>query len=298
MAKRSRKHHYLPRHYLKGFVDKEGAFFVYDKETEKIFKTSPDSSFFENDLNTVTLPNGEKSDFVEKLYAHSEGRYWESLNRVRASSLSQSVSVHDKMELYFFLSFLHWRLPSNSIHAEELSARFFQEDRELGFVKLTRLDGTSPSTEELNNLRSSPAWQKASRMFLPFAPFFSGTGWSTTLEDWRFLRPTDGASWYLVGDNPIVTEGQHDHDPIMCLHNFFFPVAGNVLLVSKGDKTPNPLPPEFTVQFGAAIIERAQRFVACHDRDYLSALLGYYHSCERRGVLHQIIPELHEMVRA
>ena len=51
----SKRHHYLPRYYLKGFTNSDNRFFVYDKEEERIFVSSPGAAFFENNLNTVTL---------------------------------------------------------------------------------------------------------------------------------------------------------------------------------------------------------------------------------------------------
>jgi intein-encoded DNA endonuclease-like protein len=49
----SRKHHYLPRYYLKGFTDAEDGFFVYDKQKDKMFRSGSIAAFYENDLNTV-----------------------------------------------------------------------------------------------------------------------------------------------------------------------------------------------------------------------------------------------------
>ena len=63
-TKPSRKHHYLPRYYLKGFADEKNSFFVYDKTNDNIFKSSPNSIFFENNLNTVSIKNGQTSDFL------------------------------------------------------------------------------------------------------------------------------------------------------------------------------------------------------------------------------------------
>ena len=59
----SRKHHYLPRHYLEGFVNDKSSFFMYDKVTDRIFTSSPDHGFHENELNTVKIR--EKSDLIE-----------------------------------------------------------------------------------------------------------------------------------------------------------------------------------------------------------------------------------------
>jgi hypothetical protein len=82
-SNRSKKHHYLPRHYLNGFTNSDNSFFVYDKQKDKIFPASPDDAFFQNNLNTVVLPDGNSSDFLEDLYADLENRCWRSINSIR-----------------------------------------------------------------------------------------------------------------------------------------------------------------------------------------------------------------------
>ena len=295
MKKRSRKHHYLSRHYLRGFTDSVGCFFVYDKLSGKIFRTSPDAAFFENDLNTVTFPDGSQSDFLESLYAQMESQAWPSLDNIRNSTADAPIYLRDKMDLFLFLSFLHWRLPGNAPFAERLSQRFFGPEKELGFFKLKSKKGTAVPQEVIDRIRTSLAWKKASRLIVPFAPFFKGDSWCEDLANWRFLYPTDGSSWYVVGDNPIVTRGCDDHDPATCLKEFIFPVSGSILLISCGEHLGKTLPPEFTIQYGSALIERARRFVVCHDKSFLEALLSDHELHVRFGKTGHIVPELFHM---
>jgi len=298
MSKRSKKHHYLPREYLRGFVDGQGAFVVYDKRTGNTFTTSPGASFFETDLNTIELPGGQSSDFLEKLYTHIENESWSCLNRIRSASVSDSISIRDKMELFFFLSFLHWRLPGNSDHAERLSRHFFHEGSEMDFVRLTSTDGTAPPAKVVEELQQSPAWKKMAKLVIPFAPFFSGEDWLNSILSWRFALTGDDKSWYIVGDNPIIAEGSHDGNPERCLSDFFFPVSGRVMLMSGSNELQkNRLPPEFTVVLGTAILDRSHRFVACHNDRFLEAIVDLYDQHRRLGNTNRIIPELFEMLR-
>jgi hypothetical protein len=101
-TKPSKKHHYLPRYYLKGFTDKEGSFFVYDKHADKIFPTSPDTAFFENDLNTVILPDGSSSDFLERFYTEIENQSWSSLDSIRNFTPNTPIELSDRMNLFLF----------------------------------------------------------------------------------------------------------------------------------------------------------------------------------------------------
>jgi hypothetical protein len=296
MKGRSRKHHYLPRHYLRGFTDRAGSFFVYDKASGKIFRSSPDAAFFENDLNTVAFPDGKQSDLLESLYAQVEREAWHSLDNIRRSHPDIPISVRDRMHLFFFLSFLHWRLPANAAFVEGLSQRFFGQEKELGFFKLKSMKGANIPQGVIDEIRTSTAWKKFSKVILPFAPFFAGDSWWQGLTNWRFLYAADGNSWYVVGDNPIVTRGCNDHDPSACLKDFVFPVSGRILLIAGGEHLAQMLPAEFTVQYGVAVIERAQRFVACHNKSFLEALIRDHEIHVRFGKTSRIIPELFEMM--
>ncbi len=298
MTKPSRKHHYLPRRYLRGFADSEGGFFVYDKLAGKIFPTSPDAAFFENHLNTVTLPDGSSSDFLEKLYTETENEAWESLDEITHSTPDAPIAVRDKMDLFLFLSFLHWRLPGNAVCAEQLSQRFFGHDEKLGYFKMKSTEGTPVPEDVIHEIRTSPSWSQTARLIIPFAPFFAGSTWYEDLDNWRFVYAGDGGNWHIVGDNPIITRGDHDHDPVNCLREFIFPVSGRILLMSRGERlrSDEPLAPEFILQHGTAIIERAQRFVACHDRGFLSALVAMHGTHVRFGKTERIVPELFEML--
>lgn len=274
--KLSKKHHYLPRHYLKGFTNNKNGFYIYDKQEDKIFYTSPDAAFFENHLNTVSLPGGDSSDFLEELYKDIENECWNSLDRIRESNNKIPINLLDKMNLFLFLLFLHWRLPSNIKHAEELTKVFFDENnKNINYFTLKYNNGKDPPKEVVNVIKDSPAFKKTSKVILPFAPFYE-EGWSERLENWRFLYAEDGKRWHLVGDNPIITRGNSDHNPLNCLNEFIFPVSGNILLVSTDKPINKDMPPEFVIQFNISIIERAERFIACQNENFLEALIKYY----------------------
>lgn len=294
--KPSKKHHYLPRHYLRGFTDSDGGFFVYDKHTGRIFPTSPDAAFFENHLNTVELPDGNQSDFLESLYTAMENQSRNSLDTIRASAFKTPIEPLDRMNLFLFLLFLHWRLPSNIAIADKLSSRFFREDDVLDYFELSSKSGSPVPTEVVERVTSSPAFKKSARMILPFTPFFKDKNWWSNLEGWRFAYSGDENSWYIVGDNPIITRGESDHDPVNCLKEFIFPVSGKILLISGHSPVGETLPPEFTVQYSAGIIERAGRFVACQNRSFLEALLKYYELHVQHAKTDIIIGDLFEML--
>ena len=88
-----------------------------------------------------------------------------------------------------------------SEYAERLSRRFFGPDNELSYFKLLSRTGNAAPKEMIDRIRSSPAWKKAAKTVVPFAPFFRGglgertwkTGDSFTLA----IRGI-GISWEII----------------------------------------------------------------------------------------------------
>jgi Protein of unknown function (DUF4238) len=278
----SRKHHYLPRHYLEGFTNNDGGLHVYDKKADTFFLSGPGAVFYENDLNTITNQNGESSTFLETLYTDIENRSWNSFDNIRNSTPTAPNSVNDMMHLYHFLLVLHWRLPTNVIFVEKLSDKFFHGNNELDYFKLKNKTGIEVPENVKESITNSSAFKKASKLILSFAPFFKVKNWGN-FDNWRFLYFDKALNGAIVGDNPIITTGNYDHDPINCLNEFLFPVSRHILLINK-DKPPSAdLPVEFTIQFNTAILERSKRFVASHNKAFLERIVDYYKSLLMNG---------------
>jgi hypothetical protein len=292
----SRKHHYLPSHYLRGFVDGTGSFCVWDKKADRIFQTNPSAAFFENDLNTVTFPEGQSSDFLEDLYTQMENQSWGALDRIRESTDITPVSLLDKMHLLFFLLFLYWRLPSNAKRAEALSELAFTGTDDFDFFGLTNKAGEVAPKEITEQLKNSEAFQKAFRQVIPFAPFFKKKDWAMRVNDWRFLYAADGKTWHLVGDNPFIIEEDTESTFISSFPRFLFPVSGRILLVCTDKPITKGVPPAFLIEQNNAMIHNAERFVACHSKDFLEAQIKYYGIFTSYGKTDLTIPELFDML--
>ena len=288
---RSKKHHYLPRHYLKGFTNLDGSFFVYDKQTKKIFASNPDNSFSENNLNTVRI-HGQDSDFIEKMYSQIEGKVWSALDNIRDSEHKDKVEDLDKMNLCLFLATLHWRLPQNTPNVEFLSKRFFSDDA--NFKHFTLNSGTSKSVpaQIVDAIRNSDGFKKSARLLIPFT-IFQDENWSESIANWAFSYPGDGKQWHMIGDNPLITEGFNDGDPKKFLDRFIFPVSGRVMLINNGTRlTLKELPEAFLLQFNTALVHKAERFVACPRKDLLEAVVKFYDHYVSQNMTHLIIRDL------
>ena len=65
----SKRHHYIPQFYLKGFTNELGEYYLFDKERNEIRKSKPINSFFENKRNTAFVKD-EEFVVLEDMYAY------------------------------------------------------------------------------------------------------------------------------------------------------------------------------------------------------------------------------------
>jgi len=271
-------------------------FYVYDKQKDNIFYASPNSTFFINNLNTLKYPTGELTDELEKAYSIVESKSWQSFDNIRNSSHFSSINLLDKCNLYIFLLFLHWRLPCNLEVLGNLSANFFQGDNQFNFINIVDKNGNNAPKEITDSLRNSEIFKKSTRMILPFTPFHKDKNWWRDIDKWRFLYSGDSKSWNFIGDNPIVTLGLNDHDPINCLKKFICPISGNITLISVNNHLEGTLPPDFSIVFNIAIIQRSKRFVAFHDKGFLMELIKHYKIYTKYRKTETIVEELFNML--
>ncbi len=295
MKNQSVKHHYLPRHYLKGFINQDESFYVYDKEKDKIFCTYPNVSFFEKNLNTIPLPNGGSSDFLEDIYTSVENTSWPSLDRIRNSTRETNIEPLDKMHVLFFLYFMYWRLPNRLTITEQLANEAFLKEGAFDFISIKNMGGLEPQ-EVADLIKCSQSFKKIFRSIIPFAPFYKDTKWNEQLHQWRFLYTQNKENWFMVGDNPIITRTNNIQDPVGCLDEFIFPISGNILLVNKKQALASSQPPDFILQYCFSVIERSTRFIACPNQGFLITMIAAYKDLEPKKQSKTHSDELFKMI--
>jgi hypothetical protein len=226
------------------------------------------------------------------MYAVDENLSCGPLGRIRESTYETPITLLDRMHLFIFLLFLYWRLPRNMESAARLSERAFVDGSEFDFLTIKDNSGQDAPKELTEMLRNSSAFRRTFSQVVPFVPFYKNRDWAARLDNWQFLYTEDQRNWYMVGDNPIIAEGDAEHDPANCLREFVFPVSGRILLVSADKPIARTLPPEFVRDLDTAIIQEAQRFVACPDKGFLEALIGHYKSHVSNEKANTTIPDL------
>ena len=111
----SKKHHYIPQFFIKGFTDNEGIFWVYDKLYDQIIPKPQTSAmrFYLKSRNTITV-DGNEFDFLEKSYQFLEDKIKNAITFSRsADNLDGLCNVENIGYLLMFIVSTFWRVPQN-----------------------------------------------------------------------------------------------------------------------------------------------------------------------------------------
>src|SRR4051812_21292355 len=116
----ARRHHYVPRFYLRLFCDPKGRLFVVDAKERKSFGAPPERVAMEKDFNRVDI-DGVEPDALEKGYAKFESEVAPALTRI--INLGTFTVEEDRALILNFIALLYVRNPQ-----KRDSINDFQED--------------------------------------------------------------------------------------------------------------------------------------------------------------------------
>lgn len=185
----SKKHHYLPRFYLKGFTNNENEFYVFDKVKEEIRISTPDNSFYEKYRNTAYgKDNVAKTNILEDIYARYDSRASSVFKEVRNSKLNDPVlTPHNLTILRLFVINLFWRIPSHDKLLDLLIDT--NSFKDLGFQFVNKTTGKPIEKNIEDDLKQIEAWRKMYRVIVPHLSSRKEFQ-KTNYENWKLMyRP-------------------------------------------------------------------------------------------------------------
>lgn len=163
-------HHYVPRLYLRNFADESGRLWVYDKELDRTFPTSPNKVAAEHDFYRLPpiFAGHEDSLLVEAGFADLESRAAPVLKRVlaqvRASSPREelTVSAQERFDLTEFVSWQYFRTLEMrellSFLLGDVNAEFGTLDAEEQKVQLLKILAGAGVIEEMSESLHNAIW--------------------------------------------------------------------------------------------------------------------------------------------
>lgn len=268
IPKASFKHHYLPVFYLKGFTDEKGQYYVYDKETGKIFISNPTNTFYEKHRNTgsiVSQINGETetSDLPETMVTHFDNKAAFIINKLRKTTAEDNALQPEVLyELMMFIHSIFWRTPANDGLREHIISQSSFKD--LGFGIFDREGNRSVNTEEM--MKGIDLFQKIYPVLLPLTSFINGN-YKADWKDWKLFYSSNDV--HIVSDNPVMYKDMTSFSGLQ--HNIIFPVSSKIFLISS-PQYPAEFKFTFPFMIDLYLFATAKRFVACKHKEYLEYL--------------------------
>ncbi|TGE13867.1 DUF4238 domain-containing protein [Hymenobacter elongatus] len=268
MTPLSKKHHYIPQFYLRGFTDTNGGFTIYDKVRNEFRKSRPENEFYEKFRNTTNL-GGEKSVMVEDMYSHIESTFATTLSAIEKSNHTEPVLTSDIMVgLKFLVETMRWRNPALDAVYESIVQRLSIKDFGLQFK-----GATDKQAVEINKrIMDEPDARKMLRPLMGSLSINSMANANYDTSKWHILYQEGG--FPITGDFPIIFNPKSIHDRIN--EEFIFPLSAQRTAVFADIKLMKQLPDVFSIDKDLAIIHLAKRFVCCKHDEYLKFMINYY----------------------
>lgn len=291
MSKLSWRHHYIPQFYLKGFVNQNNTFAIYDKKKDRIKsgEHSTKSHFFEENRNLVEV-NGVETDFLEsELYKGIDNDIGKLFQNIKDDGID-FLTPESLFTLKMFISFLYWRIPSNDELLQKTIDKY--DFKELGFdIKAKKPDDSLGIEKVKKQLKEDPSFRKMYGIILPFSPnnTFSVTLRYGEAKMWKAIGDPKN-SYHLTCDSPIITLRKDmfygDQQKLL------FPVTNKKLLFYGKTEKDGKLPPKFFIHKDLAVLHSAERYVCGPDKRYLEDIVELYRIRKEFNDIDNIVPEL------
>lgn len=266
----SHKHHYIPKFYLKGFINESGKFFVFDKSKEIISTKYPSNSFFSQDRNTIKIGE-EQLTFIEDVYSRFENRIAPHLKKIRNVDNLDEISHKAFVEILRFIHILYWRLPGNDKKIEELIDKMSFE--ECGFGMIDEKTNKFVNKEIQAQLKGIDAYRKLYQHFLPFLSLNKEYR-KENIDDWRIYKRNGNCNF--TSDNPLILDKFIDFGSLN--EEIIMPLSSNKILLHTKKPKPNSLPPEFSLHVDLLLLQQAKKYVCCPDKIYLEEIVDKLYS--------------------
>lgn len=267
----SKKHHYIPRFYLKGFTNDRNSFYVYDKNTQKIWISNPDSSFAENHRNTSVMEHIEtkeisRTDLPEEMLAHFDSKAAKVIREVINSKREEKFFTPERFyELKLFIMTTFWRTPANDQLREQITENMSFSD--LGFGFFDKDGNRSDEMEKI--IKDTDLWKKIYPALLPVSATLKKYN-EAKIDDWRIAYRN--SNFHLVTDNPIILKEYNGFQSLQ--KELIAPLSSKHLLIVTEKLSLKELPPVFNLQTDLLLFHRATRYVASSDENYLKFIVN------------------------
>lgn len=274
--KESTDHHYIPIFFLKHFTGDDGRFYIYDKTKDIIhYKSkSPKSHFYEPDRNTVDF-SGHEYDAMERIYTDFDT----DIAPVMETVLKNHEITDDEItKILMLVNLMKWRTPKSDDAFNLLKNEVGQE--ELGvkiIVKKTEL-ASENDEEAIKHIEASDIYKESKRVLFAMKSMRQIEKTAEILFNHFIITSLEYPS--LIGDHPVIEQQPSRYDT---LGNFIFPLSSTDTLIYKKGSNKQIANSFFFIQRDLAIIDLAERYVACRNKQHLEKIVEIYRKMKQDG---------------
>jgi len=264
----SKRHHYIPEFFTKGFCNEDGRVYCYDKQEDVIIKQpkAPRAIFYGHDRNTIDFGEHGKSSFLEDYaYSKTDNYFSKQVRYFRNTAVDEiKFDVLNTTELLIFAVCLYWRSPANDDKIEQII-------NDIDFHELP---------PNLRALADSPIFPKIKRFgLLPFTlEQIAKFGHKKTImaQVRSFSNPL-----VLLGDNPSIFRAEPSRFADLGDQDFIFPISSSRVFISSEESIS--FIKESLLTYNVQTIRQAHKYVVAADLDVLKVVVGLYRDFKERG---------------
>lgn len=291
--KKSKRHHYIPEFFIKGFTGEDGKISVFNKEKgiiEKLRK-SPKQIFFEWNRNSFNI-NGNETDFLEKAYQLSESKFADTYKKLNDSYKKIEFTTYDILHLTLFICEIYWRIPINDKLFDE-SIKDFEFNKE-PFKIVNKETREKTPISELKKLKKEPAFIEALKQIKAIENYKENSK-DIKVENWLiYYIPKKEPQLKILCDNPVIV--RHKSKNIL-ESELIFPLSNGKTVYHTKGKRLKKLPATNNVSIDTLLYLQAEKYVCCADESYLNSIIQLsklYNTPERIDFLKNQIFEVFE----
>ena len=267
----TKRHHYIPEFFIKGFVGDDNMLSVFNKETGIMdnIRKSPKQVFFEWNRNTFKI-DGEDNDFVEKLYQFGETKFSETYRKITTKEETSDFNAFEKLHLMYFISELHWRVPNQDKEFLEYIKNLKIKD---SILQIRKTNSEEIVTEEFfSELIKNPPFSETFKIIKAMKDF-EEIGKEVKIENWKlYYVGKNFPQLNLLSDNPVIVRNSESN---ILKSELIFPLSKGKTIYHTNGKTLEEIPAENRMRVDVLAFLQANKFVCGPKAEYLKDIAEY-----------------------
>lgn len=262
----SKRHHFIPKFFIKGFTGPDGKVAVFNKIKNELdpIRKSPRQIFFEWNRNTFQV-NGEKTDYVEKLYQFTEDQFAPLYKKIIRKDYK--IRTQDFFPIIHFIGNCHYRVPSQDDSAEQ---RIFNSTNQELFLKILKKGSNEEAPKEMyERIRNDKSFIESTKLMLSVADFLNAD-LPSNFSNWKIYEAASEVQLHLIGDNPVVQKDSNYSN--LFKSDFMFPLSSGKTLYHVNGNPIREMKPENRVAADLLLFIQSDKYVCGPDDSFLNAI--------------------------